>query len=215
MKTVTPELATHMAQENTTLARLLKITRQDGAIYGFTDFDADMIFPIGGAVFQDLPWGSNENIMTTVGTTYVQYISSNAITKAVSSSEVQISVATALSGPITEFVLIRTLANSLDVVDVTPITFDGNPTPTFGAGLYTSDVIGVQIDAAHDYYFSFSGNASGVGDLTYSAPPQLTISGVATFNSLSPLSVAWDYIINGGTFPSVSGNYFIAAWTLA
>jgi hypothetical protein len=195
----------------------LRITRQDGAIYGFTDFDADMIFPIvpNGAVFQDLPWGSNENIMTTVGHTYVQYISSNAITKAVSSSKVQISVATALSGPITELVLIRTLANSLDVVDVTPITFDGNPTPTFGAGLYTSDVIGVQIDAAHDYYFSFSGNASGVGDLTYSAPPQLTISGVATFNSLSPLSVAWDYIINGGTFPSVAGNYFIAAWTLA
>src|SRR6266446_2624693 len=44
MKTTTPELALHMAQENTTLARLLKIVRLDGTILRFTDFDADLFY---------------------------------------------------------------------------------------------------------------------------------------------------------------------------
>ncbi|MFI5260869.1 MAG: DUF2163 domain-containing protein, partial [Candidatus Paceibacteria bacterium] len=50
MKTTTPQLAAHMAQENTTLARLLKIVRLDGTILRFTDFDTDMQFNDGSGL---------------------------------------------------------------------------------------------------------------------------------------------------------------------
>lgn len=44
MKTVTQALGTHMAQETTSLCRLLKITRADGSIFRFTDFDDDLLY---------------------------------------------------------------------------------------------------------------------------------------------------------------------------
>jgi len=44
MKQVTSELAAHLAQETTTLTRLLKITRTDGTVLRFTDFDRDFFF---------------------------------------------------------------------------------------------------------------------------------------------------------------------------
>lgn len=44
MKTVTPQLAAHLAQENTTLCRLLRIVRADGTILRFTDFDQDFFY---------------------------------------------------------------------------------------------------------------------------------------------------------------------------
>jgi hypothetical protein len=44
MKTTTPQLAIHLSQENTTLARLLKISRLDRANFRFTDFDKDISF---------------------------------------------------------------------------------------------------------------------------------------------------------------------------
>ncbi len=50
MKTTTPQLASHMAQENTTLARLLKIVRLDGTILRFTDFDTDMQYNDGSGL---------------------------------------------------------------------------------------------------------------------------------------------------------------------
>ena len=44
MKTVDPKLALHLAQETTTLARLLRIDRVDGTTFRFTDFDQDIFF---------------------------------------------------------------------------------------------------------------------------------------------------------------------------
>jgi len=44
MKSASSELATHMAQENTTLTRLLKIVRTDGVILCLTDFDQNISY---------------------------------------------------------------------------------------------------------------------------------------------------------------------------
>jgi len=42
MKTAGSPLATHIAGETTTLATCWKVTRRDGSIFGFTDFDKDL-----------------------------------------------------------------------------------------------------------------------------------------------------------------------------
>lgn len=52
------------------------------------------------------------------------------------------------------FQVVRTLPNSLVVVDYTPVTFGSTANPTFAStGVQTSDSISLQIDAEHDYYF--------------------------------------------------------------
>lgn len=45
MKSCSSELASHIAQDVTTLATLWKITRKDGAVLGFTDHDEDILYP--------------------------------------------------------------------------------------------------------------------------------------------------------------------------
>ncbi len=44
MKTITPELAAHLAGEVTTLATCWKLTRRDGAVMGFTDHNKDILY---------------------------------------------------------------------------------------------------------------------------------------------------------------------------
>jgi len=43
MQTVSAEMASHLAQEVTTLATCWKITRRDGQVLGFTDHDSDLV----------------------------------------------------------------------------------------------------------------------------------------------------------------------------
>jgi uncharacterized phage protein (TIGR02218 family) len=43
MKTATSQLATHIAGETTTLTTCWKVTRKDGVVFGFTDFDRDLV----------------------------------------------------------------------------------------------------------------------------------------------------------------------------
>jgi len=50
MKTIAPALAAHLAEETTTLARLLKITRRDGFSIGLTDHDRDLV--VGGVTYR-------------------------------------------------------------------------------------------------------------------------------------------------------------------
>ncbi len=50
MKTAGSPLATHIAGETTTLATCWKVTRRDGAIFGFTDFDKDLM--VDGLLYQ-------------------------------------------------------------------------------------------------------------------------------------------------------------------
>lgn len=42
MKTASSQLATHISGGTTTLATCWKVTRRDGAVFGFTDFDKDL-----------------------------------------------------------------------------------------------------------------------------------------------------------------------------
>lgn len=44
MKALSPQLLAHYAQDTTTLARLWKITRRDGQVFGFTDHDEPIPF---------------------------------------------------------------------------------------------------------------------------------------------------------------------------
>ncbi len=50
MKTASTQLAAHIAGETTTLATCWKVTRRDGAVFGFTDFDRDLV--IDGVVYE-------------------------------------------------------------------------------------------------------------------------------------------------------------------
>ena len=47
MKNVSSGLATHLTQDATTLCTLWKVTRIDGQVFGFTDHDENIVFPIG------------------------------------------------------------------------------------------------------------------------------------------------------------------------
>jgi uncharacterized phage protein (TIGR02218 family) len=44
MRTLSPELAAHLAQEVTTLATCWNVTRRDGTVLGFTDHDANLTY---------------------------------------------------------------------------------------------------------------------------------------------------------------------------
>src|SRR5438094_10020621 len=47
MKTCSPELAEHLAQDSTTLAYLWKLKRQDGTVLTLTTHDEDILYPPG------------------------------------------------------------------------------------------------------------------------------------------------------------------------
>lgn len=50
MKNASTQLAAHVAGEATTLATCWKVTRKDGAVFGFTDFDQDLT--VDGVVYE-------------------------------------------------------------------------------------------------------------------------------------------------------------------
>ncbi len=50
MKSASTQLAAHIAGETTTLATCWKVTRKDGVVFGFTDFDRDLT--IDGVVYE-------------------------------------------------------------------------------------------------------------------------------------------------------------------
>jgi uncharacterized phage protein (TIGR02218 family) len=50
MKTLSPELAAHLAGETTTLAWCWKLVRRDGTVLGFTEHDRDLSF--GGTIYE-------------------------------------------------------------------------------------------------------------------------------------------------------------------
>ena len=47
MKSCSPELAEHLAQDSTTLAYLWKLKRQGGTVLTFTTHDEDILYPPG------------------------------------------------------------------------------------------------------------------------------------------------------------------------
>lgn len=63
MKSVSAALKAHLAQETTTLCTLWKITRTDGAVYGFTDADHDIVY--GGVTYHAATGHTPSTIQTT------------------------------------------------------------------------------------------------------------------------------------------------------
>jgi uncharacterized phage protein (TIGR02218 family) len=63
MKTLSPELKAHLAQETTTLATLVMVTRQDGQVFGFTDASADITY--AGVLFRSNVGHTPTNVKTT------------------------------------------------------------------------------------------------------------------------------------------------------
>lgn len=194
-----------------------------GANYSLT---AQQLSAFVGMNVADIPWnnynhGTSSNLATS-GYTYCQAMFAASIRAFPASWKVTINVSTLLSAAIGEMCVIRTLKDSLTTVDVTPITFGGSATPTFGTtGTKTSDAINLQIDAAHDYYFCFTGNtAGGSGQLAANTLYMENTSYAGNVNSGTVRSTAWAASIGAGggfgaAFPLGSGSYFLTGWVAA
>jgi hypothetical protein len=178
-------------------------------------------------VYQDQGGIPASAAIPTAGFNYVQIMFANSIVSAPTSWNVTLYVSTALSAPIVEFCVIRTLRNSLTTVDVTPITFGGSHTPTFSSvGPVTSDDISLAIDSTHDYYFCLAGNAfGGTGELQTSGAGNLQINVYAANPDTggNALSSLWASSIGAGggfngAFPNGSSalvGFFLVSWLAA
>lgn len=234
------------------MAKVLKIRLSDPTLVADTNQTLSGLFPvvhpkipvavqrgivIGGAAayrvptgstVADVPWNfwnrGSGTMLSTPGITYCQVQFANSIRFFANTWTVSINVTVALSAPIGEMCVIRTLKDSLTTVDVTAITFGGSATPLFGTtGTKISDPISVVIDAAHDYYFCFTGNVFGgsgnIAGNSGSGSQPLFTSFAGNCNSATPRSSAWAGSVGAGggfgtAFPLGAGSYFITGWNL-
>jgi uncharacterized phage protein (TIGR02218 family) len=63
MKTISAELKAHLAQETTTLATLVRVERQDGQVFGFTDASDDITY--AGVLFRSNVGHTPTSVKTT------------------------------------------------------------------------------------------------------------------------------------------------------
>lgn len=118
--------------------------------------------PIGSRICPLPPLYSNFASGSYAGTTLWLYIPASSIqaigsrfklTYAATPTSANVKIAQAVvrrQNP----VALSNFQQNFSYLDSTPITWGGNPTPTFSAvGLYESDAINVAIDTAHDYWF--------------------------------------------------------------
>src|SRR5262249_26207211 len=82
MKTLSIQLATHLQQELSTTALLIKITRRDGTVLGFTSFDGDLTLD-GVTYLADNAFAASElesrNALSTDNLSIAGMISSGAV----------------------------------------------------------------------------------------------------------------------------------------
>jgi hypothetical protein len=113
----------------------------------------------------------------------------------------------------TAITVLRTLPDSLAVIDSTAVTFGGSASPTMAAGLNTSDAIALALDAQHDYYVmayndsgdsSYFGISPAFGD-SYSSAEGLIggYIGGGDYTAVNPVG-------NGGSFSPGFGNPYDA-----
>lgn len=113
-------------------------------------------------------------------------------------------------------VVLRTLADDLNVIDSTPVLFGGSATPTMVDGVNTSDNISLQLDNTHDYYvigYNDSGDTSfwGIKPATALGTNTLGIcggyipgdqTGITTINASFPsgsgFGCPWQLVSVGG-----------------
>lgn len=195
---------------------------RSGANFSLT---AQQLSSPSGMNVADVPWNffdRNGATLPTSGYTLCQIMFANSIRVFTASWKVSINVTIAFTAPIGEMCVIRTLKDSLATVDVTPILFGGSATPTFTTGTKTSDVVNVQIDAAHDYYFCFTGNPfGGSGTLAADSRQDTTSYGGNTNNGGNKCSITWASSVGAGggfngAFPlGTPYPYFLTGWTVA
>lgn len=65
MKSTSASLIAHNAQSATTLAKIWKVTRTDGRVYGFTNHDRDL--PVGGLIYQARTGFNATTVQTVAG----------------------------------------------------------------------------------------------------------------------------------------------------
>lgn len=181
--------------------------------------------PVGSNV-ADVPWTfwnrGDATQLATAGYSLCHVQFANSIKCFANTWTVSIYVITVLTAPIVEMCVIRTLKDSLTTVDVTSITFGGSATPLFGTlGTKISDPVSCVVDAQHDYYFCFSGNAyGGSGEIASDNNSILNTSYAGNTNAGgAKLSVTWASSIGAGggfgaAFPLGPGSYFITGWNL-
>jgi hypothetical protein len=183
-----------------------------------------------GTNVADLPWNiwnrGSTTTASTAGFTYAQAMFANSIRAFPTHWKLSFDVLIALSAPIGEVCVIRTLKDNLTTVDVTPVTFGGSATPSWSStGIQTSDSIALSIDAAHDYYICFTGNAfGGSGEIASNSgstsEPEYTAYAGNVNNGGSKLSTAWSSSVGAGggfaaAFPLGFNGYFVTGWNAA
>ena len=164
MKTCTPALANHMQQPTTSLCRLLKVTRNDGTIYRYTDHDQPLTFTDGmeqaSTPIAAIPAVTPLEYIGPQGLYWVEFISGAAVTQSTTAWTVSMTVVangSYVTLPIDRCFVFRTMAGSKTVLDCTQILFGGLGSFTLPLGVQTSDVMAfpgnAPVDTLHDYYF--------------------------------------------------------------
>ena len=155
-----------------------------------------------------VPTGSNVIPLPSVGVTFPGTTQSTINTSGSTNSLVQfipgtdlrcqpmqwtVSLRTVSSSTIIQAVIAKCAIGSLTVLSTTPITFSSSATPTLApAGTYTSDVIAMALDTAHDYYIILN-TSTGLMGLQENGTGQSGSAGgvyvqASNFLSVSPLS---------------------------
>jgi hypothetical protein len=147
------------------------------------------------------------------GQTNMMFIPAGNILSTASNFTVRLRVVAGQTLVITHFRLLRTLPNSLSVIDFTPITFGSTENATLSAGLNTSDAITKAIDPNHDYWFlMYTANQTYNGSLvsnvnytnngvTASMVMGGTIPGGVDMTALNPVCTGY------GTTPYIAGTW--------
>jgi len=173
VKTVTSALATHLASENTTLARLLKITRTktDGAVIRITDHDANISFSETET--------SAVNAETNVGTGTAQQTSPIIPVSPTDFAVIVTSVST-LPGPVgwsnpSSCVYTKQLSSGLpfSVTDLLGGQFQGTPEDEWANVIATFPTIG-PVSQLQTKAFSPVGSVSGPTTSTMSFDASVT-----------------------------------------
>jgi len=192
---------------------------------GEISFSAVAAVSSGSNVVPRLPWSLNNGGVINFlfnGDSFLEIIPANAIGNTPSSWTISVYLHSG-TFTTTQFFLLRTLKGSLTTVDITAITFGGAPDPTFTvAGFHTSDVVNLQIDTLHDYYFVMEvPYPGGGGELTgwslETAAGDGFIQGGSCNQGSTNLATAWASAIPaiGTALPLGPGDIWLAGWQAA
>jgi uncharacterized phage protein (TIGR02218 family) len=80
MKSLAPALAAHLASGATTMCRCWRVTRRDGAVFGFTDHDRDVV--VDGTLFEAAAGFTASQIQSSLGLAVDNFSADGALSSA-------------------------------------------------------------------------------------------------------------------------------------